>query len=1093
MHKKESLFPNKQSFLKNKEVIEMVASLYIILLRSGLKINANEVDILYTLLENLFKFESISWESYIREINQDNLSLNKILSYLNKHLITLDKLRVLLSLIVLANSDSAFSASEVTKILELAKKMNVETEGFMAIIDAIEHNRTNPASIKGFKYFNHTHRSIFRDYIIIGRSLDSDVRFKNPLVSDHELLVLLIDEFVFVGTNKNCVTQINGVGLLNNRLYIMPKNSQLKIKETSFSTEHLQSLCHTQDSYDVIDFKKTNYDFQLINNRNRYKLTVTSGEIYQNKKLVPHNKEMSVYYDDLLQIKDYTPFNLVDVIQRRAEIGVSKEDLKPNILFINYDNDYFNMTRGETSKTIANIKNENDNYILYPPKRGWIFFINNKKIETPTQIYINTDTITINKRNFRINNFLDLVEIPFEVEQIQFMDIRHIFKDNNVGIDGVSFEVGKGELCAILGQSGCGKSTLLKCIGAQIIPTYGGMIIDGKNVYNNISYFTQYIGFVPQEDLLFSNLTVYENLLYRGQLQMPKISREHLNQKINNILTQTNLIMRKSSLVGDEKRNFLSGGERKRLNIALELLFEPTIIICDEPTSGLSSSDSEQIIDMLKELTSRGKIVVITIHQPNSGIFEKFDKVLLMDNGGKQIFFGKTEKAFSYFDQELNHITIKKKEILKKYNLKMPEYMYDIIEYPEYKENGDVSYIQVNQNINIKRKFPADYWRDKFKRKMLFDLMQINPRKEKNTGVSNLNARKKLDIQAHFVQLKSYFMRNLFTKMRNKSNMFITFGEAPLLAFLISFILRLAPNSGSYSYYKNVNISIYLFMSVIVFIFLGLSSGIEEILSERKNILREKMLNFKMRYYLITKTFTLSLFAFIQVLLYHFVCSFILQIKGVFLPSLIYFFTASFVGFSSGLLASCFIHNSKAVINILPIILIPQIIFGGAIVQFEKMNKELTISQTNPIPEIVQVIPSRWLFEGIFVAYAKKNNYEKGLAICERKRLTLGENYRKGKINSQNYKSNLYLIYDKKKEISIKYPKKKYTNELISLSVDMMDGKFLNKDKNIFLSSHKIFFGKILSTFSYNLIIVFSYLIFINFATYIKLKFYYKE
>lgn len=238
-----------------------------------------------------------------------------------------------------------------------------------------------------------------------------------------------------------------------------------------------------------------------------------------------------------------------------------------------------------------------------------------------------------------------------------------------MALDSISYEVNKGELIGILGPSGCGKSTLVKLLSGDIIPTYGQISVDGKNFFENLNIFLEYFAYVPQDDLLYPNLTVWENLWYRLQLRMPNFSAASLHQKIDNILHQVNLTHQRNTLVGEFAHKNLSGGERKRLNIALELLFEPTLIICDEPTSGLSFTDAEQIVDILDALSQQGKIVLITIHQPNSSIFRKFDKVLLMDMGGKMVYYGPPEKSFDYFDEELSLLTHRKGEIERKRHL----------------------------------------------------------------------------------------------------------------------------------------------------------------------------------------------------------------------------------------------------------------------------------------------------------------------------------------------------------------------------------------------------------------------------------------
>ncbi|MCD4828457.1 MAG: ATP-binding cassette domain-containing protein [Candidatus Cloacimonetes bacterium] len=1073
-----------------EKIIEMITSLYVLVLRSGPQIDPYEVNILYTLLENLFKSDDISWEAKIRHINELDQSLDEVLSFLNKNLITLDKIRILLSLIVLANSDDEFSASEVTKILELSKKMNLETEGFMAVIDAIEYAKSEPVSIKGFRYFCHAERSIFRDYVVAGRAADCDLRFRDRRIQEHELLLMVVDRFVFIGAGRETGAKIGEFELLPNRLYTFPENGSLTVGALTFEIDHLRKIHHARQVHDTIGFKSLDYKFHIVNNANRYSILVQQSSVYRNGRLLPHGKEQFVYYDDMLQIKGYEPFSLLDVIRRRAEIGVS--NLRPRNLYITAGNDYFRLAPQESAQTVASIEFRDDAYELQPPRQGWEIQLNGQPVTAPTPLALNTDIITLAGRNYRLNSFLDLIEAPFEVDQLQVVDIKHYFRDGVLALDGISFEVGKGEMLAIMGQSGCGKSTLLKSIAGELIPTYGTVMIDNKSFYSNLSHFTQYIGHVPQEDLLFGSLTVYENLLYRGRLQLSSISLGHLRQKIDNILTQINLSQRRDLVVGDEKGSRLSGGERKRLNIALELLFEPTIIICDEPTSGLSSTDSEQIVRMLKTLSRQGKIVITTIHQPSPDIFEQFDRVLLMDRGGKQVFFGETSKTFDYFSSEAAEMSVRAEAIIRKRDLRMPEFMYEVVEYPEYDAQGDPVYIQMEENVVAKRRFPPVYWRDKFKRKMLFDLMQVPQRSEPNLSATRVR-RRKMSLAAHAMQLLTFIRRNLLMKLRNRTNMFITFAEAPLLAFLVAFILRLAPTDGPYTFNENVNLGVYLFISVIVFIFLGLSNSIEEILAERRTILREKMLNLKMTYYLLSKLLSLGVFAAVQVLLYVLASSLILEIRGMFVITVAYLFASAAIGFTLGLLISCFIHNTKAIINILPLMLIPQIIFGGAVIQYERMNRDLTFIKGNPIPEIVQVIPARWLFEGMYTAYGQYTKPARVRIVLDKKRDELQRLHVQGLIGTQERNAMRNDLREQQDRMLASYPRDDFVNETIYTVVGIMDGRSLNRGGNVFLSSGKRLWGGEWVTWEFNLTVIAFYLMLMITATYIKLKFFYRE
>jgi ABC-type multidrug transport system permease subunit len=474
-------------------------------------------------------------------------------------------------------------------------------------------------------------------------------------------------------------------------------------------------------------------------------------------------------------------------------------------------------------------------------------------------------------------------------------------------------------------------------------------------------------------------------------------------------------------------------------------------------------------------------------------IFQKFDKVLLMDMTGKQVYYGTPKDCFDYFDEELAQITVQKHEIQQKKQALATDYMYDIIAYPEYDERGELIYEQINKIVAVKRKFSPEYWRDKFKRKMLYEIIHHElTSKERNVPIQKKRTWQ-FDWKSLYIQFINFTVRNFTMKIRNRTNNTITFLEAPLLALVIGFILRLSPAVEHYSYFKNINMGIHVFVSIIVFVFLGLSNSIEEIMDERKMVLREKLMNLKMSYYLMSKLISLSIFSAIQVILYFFVTALVLGIHGVTLISLVYYFLAAVIGFSIGLMTSSFLQDNKSIINIMPLLLIPQIIFGGAIIEYERMNRSLTVLSQSPIPEVVQIIPTRWLFEGLTTSYAKQNVYQRKLLKVQKKRLTLERLYKENEINSASYLEGTDALYRLKTRIAERWPEEKYSNSYLNLSVNMMDGRYFNTRKNVFLSSYKLIGNIEMRTWTFNAIILLLYILLFNFITLIKLKFYFKE
>ncbi len=1073
-----------------KKTIDMVTRLYVSVLKSDNEISSNEINILYTLLTNLFSQVDVSWEAYVRQIIESEYDINDVLDHLDKHLSQLDKIRLIQSLVIMAKSEGDFAISEITEIMDLARLLQLSTDAFIPLIDYFETGSREQISIPCKHHISHVRHSVFSDYVIFGNGPFADIRYRNESLLPYETALFAIDKLFFLSIGNQSNVLVDGQPPPLNSVILLAPESTLELGGKEFSSSCLQLIYTNRALDDDIVFRKTTYDFIVSKQKHWFAIQVFGGTVALNGKEMSHAKRHEIYYDDRLQIKGYAPFDLSMVIEARSSIGV--EDYVPAKLYILMERDYVSISRNDADYSIATIEMKNGTFYLNPPRKGFRIFVNRKQVVDPCPLNLNTDILTIEKRNYRINNYYDLVETPFEIQSMVVTDIKHYFADGKIALDSVSFEARKGQMIAIMGQSGCGKSTLTKVLSTEINPTYGQILIDGKNLDASINYYLEFLAYAPQEDLLYPNLSVFENLYYRLKLRNPLLPASKLIQKVQIIMQQVNLSHHRDTIVGEQRSKNLSGGERKRLNIALELLFEPTIIICDEPTSGLSFNDAEQIIDILSSLTQQGKIVILTIHQPNSSIFRKFDRVLMMDMGGKLAYYGPPQEAFAYFDDELSRLTQRRKEIEKKRQLLTSDYFYDLITYPEFNDRGEPVYQQINTTVQMKRMFPPEYWRDKFKRKMLFEMIQSEA-PDPGTAQGEFKQKKRhLGLQTHFILLYTYISRSFKMKVRNRTNNLITFLEAPLLGLLISFILR-HTTTESYSYSENNNIFIYIFVSLIAFIFLGMSNSIEEILGERKILLRERLMNLKLRYYQGSKLLTLSFFSLIQAVLYHLIAALVLGIEGLSFVSIVYFFLASMIGVSIGLMCSAFIKENRAIINLLPLVLIPQIIFGGAVIEFERMNRNLTIYSRHPIPEVVQMIPSRWLFEGLATAYAKNTKFHRALAKIEKKELTYLLDYKNAAMSSADFQEKRSEVFYAKKEVVERWNPNRTLNSYLNASVSMMDGRVLNSSRNEFLASIKIVKDSRLRTWNFNAMVVILFAFMINMVTALKLKYYFKE
>ena len=276
-------------------------------------------------------------------------------------------------------------------------------------------------------------------------------------------------------------------------------------------------------------------------------------------------------------------------------------------------------------------------------------------------------------------------------------------------------------LVGIMGGSGSGKSTLLNVLNGNYPPSSGEIKINGIGLYESPKLLEGVIGFVPQDDLLIEELSVFENLYYNAKLCFGNYEDDKLIELVNEVLISIGLFEAKDLKVGNPLSKTISGGQRKRLNIALELIREPSILFVDEPTSGLSSNDSEIIMDLLKVLALKGKLIFVVIHQPSSEIYKMFDQLIILDVGGYPIYKGDPVDAVVYFKKLINHVNADESECETCGNVN-PEQIFNIIdmkvvdEYGEFTGNRKVSPLEWNKhyqklinpktNENKKQKIP---------------------------------------------------------------------------------------------------------------------------------------------------------------------------------------------------------------------------------------------------------------------------------------------------------------------------------------------------------------------------------------------------
>jgi ABC-type multidrug transport system ATPase subunit len=519
----------------------------------------------------------------------------------------------------------------------------------------------------------------------------------------------------------------------------------------------------------------------------------------------------------------------------------------------------------------------------------------------------------------------------------------------------LSFSAEQGNLIGILGASGSGKTTLLNLMSGIIEPSSGSVSLNGLDIIRDKKDLEGVMGFVPQDDLLIEELTVFENLYYAACQCFGDKPEKEILEGVEKLLTSLGLNDKSSLKVGTPLNKIISGGQRKRLNIALELIREPSVLFIDEPTSGLSSKDSENIMDLLRDLTLKGKLVFTVIHQPSSEIFKMFDKVVILDQGGYMAYYGNPVDSVIYFKTVDYQINASQGECPSCGNVN-PEIIFKILEAQIVDEFG---------NYTDKRKVKPKQWADKFR--------SLNPQEPSERVTDppgkNLNRPKRLK------QFSLYLSRDFKSKISNTQYILLTLLEAPILAFILSFIIRYIPDPNSNVYYfsENENIPIYIFMSIIVALFLGLTISAEEIYHDRKILKREQFLNLSRSSYLLAKIFLLVLISALQSFLFVAVANPILEIRGMFFHYWLTLFTTAFCANMLGLIISSSFNSVITIYIVIPLLIIPMMVLSGAMFSFDKLNRN--ISRVDKVPLIAEIIPTRWTYEALMVSQFKDNKY----------------------------------------------------------------------------------------------------------------------
>lgn len=549
---------------------------------------------------------------------------------------------------------------------------------------------------------------------------------------------------------------------------------------------------------------------------------------------------------------------------------------------------------------------------------------------------------------------------------------------SKVLLDKVSFKALPGDMIALMGPSGAGKTTLLMALNGYLPPTSGLVRINGENLYAIYDNLRGSIGYVPQDDIVHPELTVFEAVRYSAKFRLPPdYSNEEIDRRVEATLAQLGLDGVRNLQIGKPEKKVLSGGQRKRVNIALELVTDPVILFLDEPTSGLAADDTTALIKLLHDLTkATGKTIIMTIHQPAKDEFEKFNLALILGYGGVPMFYGPTSPdAYQFFGSYLERVGKGSGGI------DNPRDMFDVLNQREQPIFEQLRAQNPSTPRGVARNYAAKQWEAEFKASPVFQKMYADARSV-GTGAGQQyippNAPKTTG------QLGLLLSRYLKIKLRDVSGFIIMIAQAPIIGILLAVVFGGQKDSipywcigalqelskkmqngagstgdllaGMSTTRDNSGAAFFLVVAAVWF---GTSNSAREIVSERAIYVRERMVNLKLLNYVLSKYLLLCVFCIIQCGMLLLIVFFSLGFNGGISAFFIEFanlVAVALLACAMGLLLSTVVTSSEAAQALTPIALIPQVVLGGLMVP-------MTTNDLLKWP--MYLVPARWGFQGL--------------------------------------------------------------------------------------------------------------------------------
>lgn len=543
------------------------------------------------------------------------------------------------------------------------------------------------------------------------------------------------------------------------------------------------------------------------------------------------------------------------------------------------------LSHSSVSKMHASIFWENGQYYIYDNNSTNGVIVNNRRIHGRQPLQ-EKDVIVITNSKLIFTSvaiFFCTFRSGIAVDASNVVITRGKGRKEFVTGNNISLNIKPGELVAIIGGSGAGKSTILNCLCGYLPPKSGEVFINGISLYRNFDSLKKLIGYVPQQDIVYDNLTLYDMLLYTAKLRLPKdTTAQEREAAIAKAIQLVELTEKRDSFI-----KALSGGQRKRASIAVELLSNPNLLFLDEPASGLDPGTERNLMMSLRDMADNGKTVILVTHSTLQ--LQLCDKIVFMGKGGNLCFFGSLEEALHFFQV---------KDVVDVYNM-------------------------ITEN--------APGWRQ------YYDTTQ--PQRGAARQSEEPVRTKKTKDRAQLPVLCTRYMKLVFN---DTQRLMLLLFQAPILALLIS----LVADGNQFDQYE-ITKSLLFALSCSAF-WVGMLNAIQEVCKERNILRREYMTGLSLRSYISSKILVLGFLCLIQSILILGVFSLTVGLpsEGVMTNPLVELLLSTFLtaiaSTGMGLFVSSLFTNADRAMTVAPILLMPQILFSGLIFKLEGLTESIS-------------------------------------------------------------------------------------------------------------------------------------------------------